>query len=486
MIRLSKSRFVAGLQCHKMLWWKFKEPDAPELEVDPGTQAIFDAGTKIGEIATTYFGDGVLIDFPHYEIANKIRATKEAIESGAKAIFEASFMEDDVFVAVDILEKVRGDWILNEVKSTTRAKPQHVPDVAVQTHVLQKAGLNVKAVNLMHLNRECRYPDLSNLFAKTDLSDAAFALKTDTENEIRAQIHMLKGPVPDVEIGPHCTNPYDCPFYWRCWKEPPEHHIGTLYRIGQKAAELKTKGIQTIFDLPSNYPLSQIADRQRRAVQSGKTIIESGLDRAISKWDAPIAYLDFETINMVIPVWNGCHPYDQVPVQFSCHVLDGQGKVEHFEYLADGPDDPREALAKVMLGACKDAKTILAYNAGFERRCVRELAKALPHLADDLYELNDKIDDLLPVIRNHVYHPDFHGSFSIKSVLPALISLDYSELEIGDGQTASVQLEAILFAQDQMTAQKKTEIRENLLKYCKLDTWAMVKLLEWLKTSGAS
>lgn len=478
--RLSKSRFTAGLQCHKMLWWKVHEPDALELEVDPGQQAIFDTGTEVGEVAQTYFDGGVLIDFPHYEIENKIQATKDAIESGAKAIFEASFMEDDVFVAVDILERVDHGWILNEVKSTNHAKPEHIPDVAVQYHVLERSGIKVKQANLMHLNHECRYPDLSNLFAKADLTTEARSIAAIVKNEIKSQLKMLKGALPNIGTGLHCTEPYGCPFYWRCWQEPPEHHIGSIYRFGpKKSLELAEQGIYMIDDLPASHKLNKTQARQCEAVISGKMIVEPGLESVIREWDHPIAYLDFETINPAIPVWNGCHPYDQVPVQFSCHVEDGQGKIEHFEYLADGPGDPREALAVAMLEACKTAKVVLAYNAGFEKRCIRGLAENLPHLADDLNELIEKIDDLLPVIRNHVYHPDFHGSFSIKKVLPALVpELDYSELEIGDGQTASTQLEAILFAQDQMTGQQNIEIRENLLKYCELDTWAMVKLLE--------
>lgn len=263
---LSKSRFVAGLQCHKLLWWKVHEPDAPELVPDQALQAVFDQGTRVGELARDYVPGGVLIDFPHYEIDKKVQATADAIQNGARIIYEASFVADGVFVAVDILERVRGGWNLIEVKSTTKAKPEHIPDVAVQTHVLKSAGLDVNRAYLMHLNRQCRYPDLGNLFSRASLTSEAEDLLPSIPSEIQQQIRMLKGALPEIDRGPHCTDPHDCPFLSRCWTGLPDHHISTLYRIGKKAFDLEKEGIRTILDLPSSYPLSAIAERQRRSV----------------------------------------------------------------------------------------------------------------------------------------------------------------------------------------------------------------------------
>ncbi|HOO93516.1 MAG TPA: Dna2/Cas4 domain-containing protein, partial [Opitutales bacterium] len=195
---LSKSRFVAGWQCHKQLWWRVHEPDAQELVPDESLQAVFARGTDVGEVARSFISNGKLIDFPHDQIDKKLKATEEAISAGNSVIYEASFNAESVFVAVDILEKVRGGWNLVEVKSTTQAKPEHAPDIAVQLYVLEKAGLKIKRAELMHLNRECRYPDLSNLFARSDLTKAARELQLRVEEEVKAQLQMLDGRLPDV------------------------------------------------------------------------------------------------------------------------------------------------------------------------------------------------------------------------------------------------------------------------------------------------
>jgi len=448
---------------------------------DETQQAIFDRGTMVGDLARTYVPGGVLIDFPYYEVANKIKATSEAIENGFKAIYEASFIADGVFVAVDILEKTRGGWNLIEVKSSTRDKPEHLPDVAIQAHVLEKAGVNIKRIYLMHLNRECRYPDLSNLFSRTDLTKKIKELMLSVRRELAKQKRMLKGALPDVDVGPFCTDPYDCPFYNRCWPEQPEHHISTLYRIGQKAIGLEAQGFETIFDLPSDYPLSLVADRQRRSVKAGIIIVEHGLQNELKKLKRPIAFLDFETIQPAIPVWKGFRPYDQIPVQFSCHVLGKRDSLKHFKWLADGPKDPRREMAENLLAACEGAETILAYNASFEKRMIRETADFLSGIKRRMKALNDKMVDLLPIVRNNVYHPDFYGSFSLKSVLPALVpELSYDDLEISDGQTASQQLECLILHDNELNCRDKASLRKNLLRYCEMDTLAMVKLLERL------
>jgi hypothetical protein len=311
---LSKSRFVAGCQCHKQLWWRVHEPEALELQPDAGLQAIFDRGHAVGEAAQGYVPGGVLIEYAYDQKDQRLQATSKALKEGAPAIYEASFMPDGVFVAVDILEKARGGWNLIEVKSTTTDKPEHLPDVAVQLHVLENAELKIKRAELMHLNNECRFPDLSNLFSREDLTTQARDLQPWVRKEIKAQLKVLKGSLPDVEPGPFCHKPYECPFIGRCWQPFPPHHISTLYRIGQRAAELMEDGVETIFDLPEDYPMSQVASRQRQSVLTGKMIVESGLKRALADWDLPIAFLDFETIAPPIPVWNGCRPYSKVPV----------------------------------------------------------------------------------------------------------------------------------------------------------------------------
>ena len=480
--RLSKSRYISGLQCPKMLWWGVYEPDAPELAADEGLQAIFTRGQRVGELARAQVPGGVLIDLPHYDFEGKVAATAKALADGAPAIFEASFLEDGVFVAVDILER-RGDgFVVSEVKSTLDAKEQHLPDVAIQVHVVGRAGLPVKRAEVMHLNRECCCPDLSNLFVREDVTTLIGPALQEVPKEIVALTAAISGPLPDVPAGPHCNEPYVCPFLERCWPELPAHHISTLYRLrAKKATTLEAEGIRTLLDLPDDFTASETALRQIRSVKANDVVVESGLGKDLAKLKPPVAYLDFETISPAVPVWSGCHPYEQVPVQFSCHVL-SPGGLEHHEWLAEGPDDPREEFAREVIAACAGTKTIVAYNAPFEKRCIKSLADALPHLSSDLTALSKRIKDLLPIVRDHVYHPDFGGSFSIKSVLPALVlELGYGDLEIQGGSAASTALEVLLFDADALDPDARQTLRKNLLSYCERDTLAMVKLHERLR-----
>ncbi len=472
-----------GLQCDKRLWWSVHDRDAPELQVDAGLQAVFDHGSHVGEVARSYVPGGVLIDLPHYKVEERVAATKRAIEGGSKVIYEASFLADDVFVAVDILHRSRRRWTVTEVKSTTKVKPEHIPDASVQTHVVRCAGLDVARTEVMHLNRECRHPDLGDLFARTDVSERVEEALPSIPREARRQLRVLRGPEPDVEPGDHCSRPYDCPFVERCWPETAEHHVSTLYRIGGKQlARLLDEGLETIHDLPDDLDLGDIADRQRRAVQTGKLIVERGLKKALAQLEHPIAYLDFETVGLPIPVWPGCRPYDAVPVQFSCHVEQADGTLHHHEWLADGPGDPRPALAEALVRAVRGAKTIVAYNAGFEIGCIQDLREAVPELDAQLGRVVRRVRDLLPIVREHVYHPGFGGSFGLKAVLPALVpELSYEGLAVADGGTATVELERLLFRGSEMTKQERVELRAGLLEYCRLDTLAMVRIVDGLR-----
>jgi len=267
----------------------------------------------------------------------------------------------------------------------------------------------------------------------------------------------------------------------RCWSILPPHHVSTLYAMRRRALELDEQGYRTIHDLPEDVPLGKIADRQRRAVQERRIIVEPPLASALEAFVPPIAFLDFETVGLAIPVWEGCHPYDAVPVQFSCHVQEADGRVTHHEWLAGGPEDPRPALAERLIRACEGARTVVAYNAGFEGRCIEQMAEALPALGVPLRSIVARLVDLLPVLRNHVYHPDFGGSFGLKSVLPALEpELRYDGLTIADGETASLELERLLFSGDQLERGAREQLQSDLLRYCHQDTWGLVRLLERL------
>ncbi|UCF19999.1 MAG: DUF2779 domain-containing protein [Gemmatimonadota bacterium] len=482
---LSKSRFVAGWQCPALLWRKVHEPEAPELVPDKVLQDRFDQGTHVGEVARERFAGGVLIDIPHGDFHGRIAATQAAIAGGAPAIFEASFLADSVFVAVDVLERTGDGFNLIEVKSSTSQKDEHICDAAIQVYVLRRSGFDVTRAEIMHLNKEHRHPDQGDLFRRTDVSDPVEGLLPLVPEEVCKQLDVISGPLPEVELGPHCFEPHRCPFINRCWPDV-ENHISTLYQAGPKKAwQYISEGINTIADIPADRKLSAPARRQVRALQLGEMIVEPGLARDLEPFSGRLGYLDFETVSRAIPVWPGLGPWHQATAQFSYHEEAGSGGLSHVGWLAEGPDDPRPELARVLVEATAAAEKVVMYSP-FERRCIRDLQKVVPELETELRQLEGKLIDLLPVIRNNVYHPDFQGSFSIKYVLSPLVpELSYNDLVIVDGMAASVEIARLLFVAQKIAPEERDRLRHDLLEYCKRDTEAMVKLLEALRKLAA-
>jgi hypothetical protein len=474
-------RDMAGLQCPKRLWLATHEPDAPELEPGAELQARFDTGHKVGELAREHLPGGVLIDLPYWEVEQRVAATARALRDGARRIYEASFFQDGIFVAVDVLSRVRGGFALSEVKATLGVKDEHIADVAVQLHVATKAGLAVRRAEVMHLNRACRYPALGQLFTREDITASATAARREVPGTARRLLKMLAGPRPQCESGEQCVKPYPCPFFERCQPELPEHHVSTLYRIRRdKLTALEAEGIHTLNDLD----VEQLPDgpqrRQVESVQQRRMVIDPKLRVALDDWKLPIAFLDLETIAPAVPAWPGCAPYQVVPVQMSCHVLSARG-LTHSEWLASRSTDPREALARAVLSACTGARTVVAYNAPFERSRLLDLASATPKLRRELHALVGRIRDLLQVVRDHVYHPAFGGSFGLKSVLPALMpELSHDGLSIANGAYASSELERLLLGGEEPSAEERATTRRALFGYCRLDTYGMVRIYQWL------
>ena len=479
--RLSKSRYTAGVQCHKYLWWKVHEPRAVELQADIVLQDRFDQGSQVGVLARDRFQGGVLVDLPYQAVNERVTLTRKLIDDGAPAIFEASFLASDTFVAVDVLTPQEGGYHLTEVKSSSSQKEEHLPDVAVQIHVLNQSGIRVTGVDIMHLNKECRFPDLSNLFERTDVTEAVQPLLGKVGWEIDAQLEMLDGPLPDVPIGLQCHEPYECPFMERCWPQDPDH-IMKLYSIGpKKGCDYLATGVHRIPDIPAAQKLNVTQKRQIRAMKEKRIVVEPGLAKALKALDGKLGFLDFETISRAVPVWPGMVPWEQAPAQFSYHEANGDGTYKHAEYLAEGPKDCRPELARRMVEATKNAEKVAAYS-GFEKTKIRGLQKAVPELQAELETLEAKLVDLLPIVRENVYHPDFLGSFSLKYVLSPLVpELTYNDLVIVDGLVASVEIARLLFVAGKIPKEEHDRVRQDLLNYCERDTWAMVKVLEKLR-----
>ncbi|MDH3291000.1 MAG: DUF2779 domain-containing protein [Gemmatimonadota bacterium] len=481
--QLTKSRFMDGWHCPNLLWWRVHEPASEELDVSPALKFRFAQGHAVDIAARKQVPGGVAIDYPHDRANERLRATKHALAMNVPAIYGATFLANHVYVVVDILERAPDGYHLIEVKSTTSVKAEHVPDVAIQTYVARASGIKVRRSELMHLNRACRYPDLSNLFVREDLTEHVEEMVPILAEEVIAQLETLEGPYPALAIGEQCYEMTDCPFFDRCWPDRSGHHVTTLYRLGlERAHELMRQGYGQIEDLPLDVKLPKLAHRQRRAVHEGSTIVGPKLAEALEPFTGPIAFLDFETVSLAIPVWDGCTPWQQVPAQFSCHVEDGRGGYIHHAWLADTADDPREPIANALIEACVDATSIVAYYASFEKGCLDTLIAALPHRAADLESIKARLVDLYPVVRDHVYHPDFYGSFSLKTVIPALVpELDYDDLGIAEGELASTEIARMLFKPETLSPAERETLRDDLLAYCARDTEVMVALLERLR-----
>ena len=479
--RLSKSRFTSGLQCHKKLWWEVHERDAPELQPDKVLQDLFDQGRLVGERARTLYPGGVLIDLPHDAGAERVAATRKALDAGAPAVFEATFIADNTFVAIDVLERLGNGHRVIEVKASNSQKPEHIPDVAVQARVAAACGVNVTAAEVLHLNREFRHPDAGDLFARTDVTAAVVDFLPGVADEIAAQRAMLAGPIPDVPIGAHCFEPRDCPFIGRCWPAGADH-IGHLAGVGpKKTVAYLERGITSIKELPANERLNFTQKRQLKAMAENRVIVEPTLSAALEPFSGRLGFLDFETIMRAIPVWPGMFPWQQAAAQFSYHERQADGTYTHSAFLAEGPQDARPPLAEAMVRATASADRVVMYTS-FEKTRIRELQQAVPQLATELAALEAKLIDLHPVVKDCVYHPGFNGSFSLKDILTPLVpELTYNDLVIVDGRVASVEIARLLFVADKIPKHERDRVRKELLEYCERDTWAMVRLVERLQ-----
>ena len=479
--RLSKSRFTSGLQCHKKLWWEVHERDAPELQPDKVLQDLFDQGRLVGERARTLYPGGVLIDLPHDAGAERVAATRKALDAGAPAVFEATFIADNTFVAIDVLERLGNGHRVIEVKASNSQKPEHIPDVAVQARVAAACGVNVTAAEVLHLNREFRHPDAGDLFARTDVTAAVVDFLPGVADEIAAQRAMLAGPIPDVPIGAHCFEPRDCPFIGRCWPAGADH-IGHLAGVGpKKTVAYLERGITSIKELPANERLNFTQKRQLKAMAENRVIVEPTLAAALEPFSGRLGFLDFETIMRAIPVWPGMFPWQQAAAQFSYHERQPDGTYTHSAFLAEGPQDARPPLAEAMVRATANADRVVMYTS-FEKTRIRELQQAVPQLATELAALEAKLIDLHPVVKDCVYHPGFNGSFSLKDILTPLVpELTYNDLVIVDGRVASVEIARLLFVADKIPKHERDRVRKELLEYCERDTWAMVRLVERLR-----
>ena len=380
-----------------------------------------------------------------------IRTTRELVANReVPAIFEGVFEYDGVLVRADVVQRRKGDlWRLVEVKSTTDLKDNHVEDVAIQSYVLSGSGVKLASVWLAHINREYVLSgttvDPQQFFSFRNLTDRAKNLRPELVIRLRSQMNVLAMPTPpEVPVGPHCVNPVVCEFFSRCNQPLPKDHIGYLPRLHASAAEqLEEMGVESINEIPADFELSEFQRRVCTAMQTGQSWFSAELKTELESLKYPLCFMDFETVNPAIPRFSGMRPYDHLPFQWSVHVQRQPGSpTEHFDFLAPDSGDPRTAfIASLCEALGEDNGSIVVYNEQFESQRLWELAGWLPVYTDRIRDIQRRLWDLLPVVRNHVYHPAFGGSFSLKAVLPALVpEMTYEGMDVpkasGCGRTA--------------------------------------------------
>lgn len=484
---LSKSRIAAFQQCPRRLWLQVHRLDL--ISYDEEAQARFASGHAVGDCACALVPNGILVE-AEPNLAAAITRTAELIAAGNQPIFEATFVHDGVLVRVDIMTpQVREDgtvWHVAEVKSSTAPKLPHFGDLATQLWVLQQCEVPVASTVIRHIDRTFTLlseGDYVGLFTDADLMEDAQLLADGYPDMVSEAWMILAGDEPDIARGGQCSKPYDCEFDGWCGRDEPPRPQWPISELPHNGRALAVKWAQQgsfdIRDLPQDAPLSPVQAIVRRAVLMDQPFRDRvGAATATQDWAYPRIWLDFETISFVIPRWVGTRSYQQIPFQFSAHVEEEDGTVTHVAWLSLDGTDPRQGISEALTGLPK-AGTVIAYNAGFEKGCLKDLAEAVPEYAVALTSLAARTVDLLPVTRKNYYHRDQRGSWSLKAVLAAIApELDYGTLAVSNGMEAQyAYLEAI---DATCTPERRQQIDDELSEYCTRDTLAMMRILETL------
>jgi len=489
---LSKSKFISGLQCLKRLYLSCYERKLA-MPPDEATQAAFERGQEVGELAREAFPGGVLVDEEYWDHDRAIAHTRRLMaDESVPAIFEGAFTHENIIIRADVLERMAGSmWRLIEVKSSTASKDVHFRDLAVQEYVLKGCGVDVAETCLMHLNREYVYDgqryQLNGLFRIDNLTWSSRALQERLPGQLAGQRAALRGTTaPDIAPGPQCADPYTCEFYDYCNEALPDDHVRKLYGIrADKVNRLLEMGIESIAAIPDTFPLYELQRRMVTCVKSNRPYFDAELQKELAQLRYPLCFMDFETVNPALPRHAGTRPYTMFAFQWSVHAQESPGaEPKHYEFLADNAADPRKAFLTSLLETVErhgGGGHIVVYNESFERRRLNDLAEWFPEYGNQIAHVQDRIWDFLAVIRQNVYHPGFNYSFSLKNVLAALVpGMTYEGMRISDGEQAGLAYERMIHPDTPDS--ERARVRRDLLAYCKQDTLAMVKLLASLNS----
>jgi predicted RecB family nuclease len=481
-IAISKTKLLRYLQCPRRLWL---EQYSPELEdEDAYDQAAIETGRVVGDMARQVYGKGAGHLVSHNRgLRSAVTETTTLLEAGGNdPIFEATFDYDALTVQVDVLNRSAGALEIIEVKSSTRVKDHFLSDCAAQAWTLKQLGVEPSSIKLALIDTAFEYRGDGNyegLFHQVDLTpDLAplISAMPETVAETRATLESLDEPARD--IGAHCTTPYACPFFAHCSPEQGEFPILGLGGRKDTLYALMLAGFKDVRELTENQLANASQQRIWRQTVAGEAYLSPELKGIIDTLAYPRYFLDFETIAFAIPIWPETRPYQALPFQWSCHIDDGAGAIRHEEFLDLSGEPPMRQAAEALIEKLGTTGPIIVYTS-YEKRVLNELGHRYPDLLPGLSALVDRLVDLHPLAKEHYYHPAMHGSWSIKAILPTIgANIDYANLvEVRDGEAAqSAYLEAI---HEDTSADRREALRNALLAYCRLDTEAMVRLVEF-------
>lgn len=484
-IQLSKSIYCKAIQCNKILWLDKYKPACAE---PTAKESILENGTEVGELARNLFGEYINIEFQE-NLNQMLEDTKKHLQNKPNIITEASFKYQNNFCSVDILKNDPDGLSIYEVKSSTKIHDIYLEDISYQFYVLNSLGYPIKSANIVYLNSHYSRQgdlDLNQLFTIEDVTKIALSKQPAIKAKLKELNNYLTDQEPNQEIGMHCVNPYPCPYWSYCTKHLPPQNIFNIRSMPNKTKfKFFHQGIYQYQDLlkePINQKYKQQIDFELQ--DKAPHIEQSAIRDFLHTLSYPLYFLDFETYQQAIPEYDGVKPYMQIPFQYSLHYIEKEnGPLQHKEFLAEAGTDPRKALAQKLVQDIPTNSCILAYNMSFEKTVIKNLAKLYPDLKDQLLTIHDHIKDLMiPFVNRMYYCKEMQGSYSIKYVLPALFpddpSLDYHNLsQVHNGSEAMTAFADL----PKKSKQEQQQIRQSLLKYCQLDTYAMVKIWEKLK-----
>jgi hypothetical protein len=479
---LSKSLYMTGLQCHKALWLHEYQPELKD-EVSPEQKSMFDFGAEVGFYAQELFPDGVLV--PHGDLSHsqQLAMTQDVISSGASTIYEGAFSYNGVFIKADILHLGPEGWELYEVKSSASPKEHYLDDIAIQFYVISGTGLPLAKACLVHL--DTRYVrqgpiDVRQLFTIVDLTEKILGMQSDVEEKLSAMRVMLQNDIPDMDIGPQCDDPYNCAFHGHCWAHIPENSVFDFRGPGRpNAFQQYRQGTVRMEDVPAD-ALGWRQKLQLDGLRYHKNYVDKEAVKAfLDSLRFPLGFMDFETTFMVpIPLFDGMKPYEQLPFQFSFHVIEKEGaEPVHYAFLAKDLKNPCEEFLSNLLAAIPPGACILTWNKTFEVQRLQGLVSRFPEKSGEINAIIENIKDLMVPFRDKSIHKwKQNGSYSIKAVLPALVDgYSYENLPINSGDMASAAWVRMIQEPDLNEQQR---LYSELLDYCHLDTLAMVLILE--------